>query len=108
MWLYWCLLSTVISGFTSIAMKKCANNEQKRLAIMGLLSYHSIMVIVSLIINPEFILKLNLMHILEIFPGAIMQASGFYCAFSCVKYGKVAITSSIKKCIIYYVGKAKK
>lgn len=45
MWLYWCLLSTVISGFTSIAMKKCSNNEQKRLAIMGLFSYHSIMII---------------------------------------------------------------
>ena len=27
MWLYWCLLSTIISGFTSIAMKKCSNNE---------------------------------------------------------------------------------
>lgn len=107
MWLYWCLLSTVISGFTSIAMKKCSNNEQKRLAIMGLFSYHSIMIIVSLIINPEFILKLNLRHIFEILPGAIMQAIGFYCAFSCVKYGKVAITSSIKKCntvVIFLLG----
>lgn len=36
-----------------------------------------------------------------------MQASGFYCAFSCVKYGKVAITSSIKKCntvVIFLLG----
>lgn len=98
MWLYWCLLATVISGFTSIAMKKCSNNEQKRLAIMGLFSYHSIMIIVSLIINPKFILDLKVIDILEMLPGAIMQAMGFYCAFSCVKYGKVAITSSIKNC----------
>lgn len=107
MWLYWCLLSTVISGFTSIAMKRCSNNEQKRLAVMGLFSYHSIMIMVSLIINPEFILKLNLMHTLEILPGATMQAIGFYCAFSCVKCGKVAITSSIKKCntvVIFLLG----
>lgn len=36
-----------------------------------------------------------------------MQAMGFYCAFSCVKYGKVAITSSIKKCntvVIFLLG----
>lgn len=107
MWLYWCLLSTVISGFTSIAMKKCSNNEQKRLAIMGLFSYHCIMIIVSLVTNPEFILNLNLIHMLKILPGAMMQAIGFYCAFSCVKYGKVAITSSIKKCntvVIFLLG----
>ena len=107
MWLYWCLLSTVVSGFTSIAMKKCSNNEQKRLAIMGLFSYHGIMIIISLIINPKFILDLKVIDILEMLPGAIMQAMGFYCAFSCVKYGKVAITSSIKKCntvVIFLLG----
>lgn len=107
MWLYWCLLSTFISGFTSIAMKKCSNNEQKRLAIMGLFSYHFIMLAVSLVTNPEFILNLNLIHILEMLPGATMQAIGFYCAFSCAKYGKVAITSSIKRCntvVIFILG----
>lgn len=107
MWLYWCLLSTVISGFTPIAMKKCSNNEQKRLSIMGLFSYHFIMIIVSLVTNPEFILNLNLIHILKMLPGASMQAIGFYCAFSCTKYGKVAITSSIKKCntvVIFMLG----
>lgn len=26
MWLYWCLLSTIISGFIPIALKKCSNN----------------------------------------------------------------------------------
>lgn len=107
MWLYWCLLSTIISGFTSIAMKKCSNNEQKRLAIMGLFFYHCIMILVSLVIHLEFILSLNLIHMLKILPGATMQAIGFYCAFSCVKYGKVAITSSIKKCntvVIFLLG----
>ena len=97
MWLYWCLLSTVISGFTSVAMKKCSNNEPKRIAIMGLLSYHSIMILVSLIANPEFITNLNFVDIITMLPGIIMQSIGFYCMISATKYGKVAITSSIQK-----------
>lgn len=97
MWLYWCLLSTVISGFTSIAMKKCSNNEPKRIAIMGLLSYHSIMILVSLIVFPEFITKLNIVDMIKMLPGIIIQSVGFYCMISAIKYGKVAITSSIQK-----------
>lgn len=97
MWLYWCLISTVISGFTSIAMKKCSNNKPKRIAIMGLLSYHSIMILVSLIASPEFITKLNIIDIITMLPGIVMQSIGFYCMISATKYGKVAITSSIQK-----------
>lgn len=97
MWLYWCLLSTVISGFTSIALKKCSNNEPKRIAIMGLLSYHSIMIIVSLIAYPNFITQLNIIDMIKMLPGIIIQSIGFYCAISAAKYGKVAITSSIQK-----------
>lgn len=97
MWLYWCLLSTIISGFNSIALKKCSNNEPKRIAIMGLLTYHSIMIFVSLIAYPEFIIKLNAKDMLKMLPGIITQTIGFYCAISAIKYGKVAITSSIKK-----------
>lgn len=97
MWLYWCLLSTVISGFTSIAMKKCSNNEPKRIAIMGLLFYHSIMILVSLIASSEFITKLNIVDMMKMLPGIIMQSVGFYCMISATKYGKVAITSSIQK-----------
>ena len=97
MWLYWCLLSTIISGFTPIALKKCSKNEPKRIAIMGLLSYHSIMILVSLVANPEFIIKLNITDMLKMLPGIIIQSIGFYCAISATKYGKVAITSSIQK-----------
>ena len=97
MWLYWCLLSTVISGFTSIALKKCSNNEPKRIVIVGLLSYHSIMVLISLITNPEFITKLNIADMINMLPGIVMQSIGFYCMISATKFGKVAITSSIQK-----------
>lgn len=76
MWLYWCLLSTIISGFTSIAMKKCPNNEPKRIAIMGLLSYHSIMILVSLIIYPEFILQLNFKDIITRNMGNVYENLG--------------------------------
>ena len=34
MWLYYCLLSTIIAGFVPIALKKCSNNEPKKVAIM--------------------------------------------------------------------------
>ena len=97
MWLYWCLLSTIISGFTSVALKKCSNNEPKRIALMGLLSYHLIMIVVSMITNPEFITKLNVADMINMFPGILMQSIGFYCMISATKYGKVAITSSIFK-----------
>ena len=97
MWLYWCLLSTIIGGFTSVALKKCSNNEPKRIALMGLLSYHFIMIVVSLIANPEFITKLNISDMINMFPGILMQSIGFYCMVSAIKYGKVSITSSISK-----------
>lgn len=97
MWLYWCLLSTIIGGFTSVALKKCSNNEPKRIALMGLLSYHLIMIVVSMITNPEFITKLNVADMINMFPGILMQSIGFYCMISATKYGKVAITSSISK-----------
>ena len=97
MWLYWCLLSTIIGGFTSVALKKCSNNEPKRIALMGLLSYHLIMIVVSMITNPEFITKLNIVDMINMLPGILMQSIGFYCMISATKYGKVAITSSISK-----------
>ena len=97
MWLYWCILSTVVNGFTAIAMKKCSNNDPKRIAIMGLISYHSIMLITSLIICPSFIIKFNLLDIAKMLPGVILQSIGFYCFIASTKYGKVAITTSIQK-----------
>ncbi len=97
MWLYWCLLSTIISGFVAIALKKCSNNEPKRIVLMGLLSYHLIMIVVSLITNPEFITRINVIDMINMLPGILMQSMGFYCMFSATKYGKVAITSSITK-----------
>lgn len=102
MWLYWCILATVISGFTSVAMKKCSNNEQKRMAILGLFSYHCIMIVVSLLVNPQLIFKLNFIQVLKMIPGVIMQSIGFYCAISCVKYGNVANS------FINYASEAKK
>lgn len=97
MWLYYCLLSTVIWGFVSIAIKKCSNNEPKRIAIMGMLIYHFIMILVSLIINPQIIVKLKILDMIRMLPGILIQSIGFYCSISAIKYGKVAITSSIQR-----------
>lgn len=97
MWLYYCLLSTAIWGFVAIAIKKCSNNEPKRIAIMGMLIYHCTMILVSLIINPQIIASLNVLDMIKMLPGIIIQSIGFYCSISAIKYGKVAITSSIQK-----------
>lgn len=97
MWLYYCLLSTVIWGFVAIAIKKCSNNEPKRIAIMGMLIYHCAMVLVSLVINPQIIISLNISDMIKLLPGIIIQSIGFYCSISAIKYGKVAITSSIQR-----------
>ena len=64
---------------------------------MGLLSYHLIMIAVSIITNPGFITKLNIADMINILPGILMQSIGFYCMISATKYGTVAITSSISK-----------
>ena len=78
MWLYWCLLATIISGFIPIALKKCSDNQPKHIVIVGLLLYHFIMVLVSLVANPEFIIKLNIIDMLKMLPGIIIQSIGFY------------------------------
>ena len=97
MWLYWCLLSTIISGFTSIALKKCSNNDSKQIAIAGLLLYHLLMIVVSLIAYPQFLTQLNIIDFVKMLPGILLQSAGFYCAIASVKYGKISITSSIKR-----------
>lgn len=97
MWLYYCLLSTVIWGFVAIAIKKCSNNEPKRIAIMGMLIYHCTMILICLITNPQIIASLNVIDIIKMSLGIIIQSMGFYCSISAIKYGKVAITSSIQR-----------
>lgn len=97
MWLYYSLLSTTIWGFVAIAIKKCSNNEPKRIAMMGMLTYHSIMILVSLIVSPQIIVSLNILDMVKMLPGIIIQSIGFYCSVSAIKYGKVAITSSIQR-----------
>lgn len=97
MWLTYCLLSTVIWGFVAIAIKKCSNNEPKKLAIMGMLMYHCAMILISLMINPSILVNLNGLDMFKMVPGIIIQSAGFYCSISAIKYGKVAITSSIQK-----------
>lgn len=97
MWLYYSLISAVISGFVAIAIKKCSNNEPKRIAIMGMLIYHCTMIFISLIINPGIIVSLNILDMIKMLPGIVIQSIGFYCSIAAIKYGKVSITSSIQR-----------
>ena len=99
MWLYWSLLSTIISGFTSIALKKCSNNDSKQIAIAGLLLYHLLMIIVSLIAYPKFLTQLNIIDFVKMLPGILLQSlldvsSSIFNRFSLLD-GNVSITSVI-------------
>lgn len=97
MWLYYCLICTLLSGFTSIVQKKCSNNDPKRMAITGLVVYHSMMLIIGLLTNPEFLTLINIKDMLYMVPGILLQSIGFFCCLSSIKYGKVTIASSIQK-----------
>lgn len=97
MWLYYCILSTIIWGFVAIAIKKCSNNEPKRIAITGMLMYHSIILIFSIIMNPEILSKITIIDIIKMLPGIAIQSLGFYCSISAIKYSKVAVTTTIQK-----------
>lgn len=97
MWLYYCILSTIIWGFVAIAIKKCSNNEPKRIAITGMLMYHSIILIFSIIMNPEILSKITIIDIIKMLPGIAIQSLGFYCSILAIKYSKVAIATAIQK-----------
>lgn len=64
---------------------------------MGMLIYHCTMIFISLINNPQIIVSLNVIDMIKMSPGIIIQSIGFYCSISAIKYGKVAITSSIQR-----------
>lgn len=55
------------------------------------------MIIVSLIAYPQFLTQLNIIDFVKMLPGILLQSAGFYCAIASVKYGKISITSSIKR-----------
>ncbi len=97
MWLYYCILSTMIWGFVAIAIKKCSNNEPKRIAITGMLFYHFIILMFGFITKPEILSKLTITDLIEMLPGIAIQSMGFYCSVSAIKYSKVAVATSIQK-----------
>ena len=97
MWLYYCILSTIIWGFVAIAIKKCSNNEPKRIANTVILMYNSIILIFNIIINPEILSKITIIDIIKMLPGIAIQSLGFYCSISAIKYSKVAVTTAIQK-----------
>lgn len=55
------------------------------------------MILISLITNPQIMECLNVIDMIKMLPGIIIQSIGFYCSISAIKYGKVAITSSIQR-----------
>lgn len=98
MWFNLCMISTMISGLSSVVMKKYTkNNSTKSITFLGLLYYHIISIIISIVIYPECIGGFNLVNIVKLMPLILTQSFGYLFAILSVKYLYVSTSSSIHK-----------
>lgn len=98
MWLYLCLISTIVSGFMPLVMKKSSlKNDSKTIAISGLFIANLVYVIISICTTPSIISNFEGANLIKILPLSITHAIGYVCAILALKYGTVSTTSPIKK-----------
>lgn len=98
MWFNLCIISTVISGLSAVVMKKyTSNNNGRAVTIIGLLYYHAINLIISIVAYPEVIKAFNISNIIILLPLILSQSIGYFCAIMSVKYLNVSTSTSIHK-----------
>lgn len=98
MWFNLCIISVIINGLSSIIMKKYAdNNNTKSITLLGLLYYHIISIIISILIYPKCVDNFNLLNIIKIMPLILTQSFGYLFAILSVKYLYVSTSSAIHK-----------
>lgn len=98
MWFNLCIISTVISGLSAVVMKKYTkDNNGRTLTMIGLLYYHIISLIISIIIYPECIKGFDIKNIFILMPLIITQSVGYFCAIMSIKYLDVSTSSAICK-----------
>lgn len=97
MWLYLCLISTVLSGFTSIAMKKCSkNNNSITLSLVGMLISDIVYILIGLFFT-DVIHSFDIMDLIKIAPLTIIQMLGYVCGILAIKYASVSTVAPIRK-----------
>lgn len=91
MWFYFALLSTLIGGNFSVTMKKVTQkNKPKDITIIGLLYFHIIALVISLIGSPNLIGQFSLDIMIDLLPLIFTQSISFFC-----------IINSLKRCSVY-------
>lgn len=98
MWLSLCLLSTIISGFIPLVMKKTSlKNDAKTIAILGLFISNLIYVLISVLNTPSILADFQWTNLVKILPLSLSQGIAYICAILALKYATVSTTSPIKK-----------
>lgn len=97
MWLYLCLISTILSGFTSIAMKKCSkSNNPISIALIGMLVSDIIYVLLG-IFTTNVVQDFTIINLIKIAPLSFIQAVGYICGILAVNYACVSTVAPIRK-----------
>lgn len=97
MWLYLCLISTILSGFTSIAMKKCSKDSNSiTLSLLGILISDIVYIVIGLCLT-NVIQIFNIIDLLKIAPLTVIQMIGYICGILAIKYARVSIVAPIRK-----------
>lgn len=98
MWFNLCIISVIINGLSAIVMKKYANNNNtKSITLLGLLYYHIIGIVISLVMYPKCVDNFNLFNIIKIMPLILSQSLGYLCAILSIKYLYVSTSAAIHK-----------
>lgn len=96
MWFYLSLLSTSIGGMFSVVMKKVTEgNDARQITIIGLLYYHVISLIISMVGYPEILGNFSFEIMIDIMPLIIIQSIGFFCVINAIKHCSVFTNSII-------------
>lgn len=98
MWIFLCLLSAVLSGTSSIIMKKCSkNNNAKSIALIGMVTSNILYIIVSVLFT-DVLTNFNIKNFIQIAPLTICQMIGYICGILSIKYASVSTVIPIRKC----------
>lgn len=97
MWLYLCLTSTILSGFTSIAMKKCSkSNNSITLSLVGTLISDIVYITIGICLT-NVLQNFSLADLIKIAPLTIIQMIGYICGILAIKYASVSTVAPIRK-----------
>lgn len=97
MWLLFCIISTILSGFIDVIEKKSSKEQPFRFIVLGLFTYNLFNIILSLFVKPNIIVNINFLDCLKVLPFCIFTSIGYYCAVFAFANGDISRVSPIMK-----------